>query len=139
MTGNLQGSCQCGQIRYQLQGKIAGFYLCHCSRCRKDSGSAHAANLFCPQAVMEWLAGGELAVEYKVPETRHRKCFCPTCGSSLPYRLDDGTWLVPAGSLDSELVMKPSAHIFMDSKAAWDRDWRADDDPIPCFEGFPGR
>ena len=40
------GTCLCGAVRFEISGSFERFYLCHCSRCRKGSGSAHAANLF---------------------------------------------------------------------------------------------
>jgi hypothetical protein len=40
------GSCLCGEVRYAISGSFDRFYLCHCAHCRKDTGSAHAANLF---------------------------------------------------------------------------------------------
>jgi hypothetical protein len=39
------GSCLCGAVRFEVEGDFQQFYLCHCGRCRNDSGSAHAANL----------------------------------------------------------------------------------------------
>ena len=39
------GSCLCGEVRFEVTGDFERFFLCHCGRCRKDTGSAHAANL----------------------------------------------------------------------------------------------
>ena len=44
------GSCLCGNAKFEVQGKVDGFYLCHCRHCQKDTGSAHAANLFSKSA-----------------------------------------------------------------------------------------
>jgi len=40
------GSCLCKKINFEIEGEFDSFYLCHCGRCRKDTGSAHAANFF---------------------------------------------------------------------------------------------
>jgi hypothetical protein len=40
------GSCLCGKIHYEVTGEFEQFFFCHCKSCRKDTGSAHAANLF---------------------------------------------------------------------------------------------
>ncbi len=53
------GSCLCGEVTYQVEGDFEKFYLCHCERCRKDTGSAHAANLFSSTAKLKWLSGQE--------------------------------------------------------------------------------
>lgn len=49
------------------------------------------------------------------------KSFCKDCGSALPNRQMNGQLVVvPAGSLDSEVTIKPEAHIFDSSRASWD-------------------
>jgi hypothetical protein len=39
-----EGSCLCGRVRYEVTGDIGDFGYCHCTSCRKASGTAHAAN-----------------------------------------------------------------------------------------------
>ena len=128
------GSCLCGAVRFEVTGSFDGFYLCHCQRCRKDTGSAHAANLFSSTARLQWQSGDVHVHRFDVPSTRHTKCFCVTCGSALPYHTSNGQLLVvPAGSLDSEVSVRPNAHIFVGSRAAWDSAL----DAIPGFEELP--
>lgn len=126
------GSCLCGAVRFKVDGGFERFYLCHCSRCRKDTGSAHAANLFASTAKLEWLAGQQHIRSFTVPGTRHTKCFCAACGSALPY-VSDGLLVVPAGSLDTALTIAPDANIFMADRAAWDHDLASvpGDDALP--------
>ncbi|MCI3132528.1 GFA family protein [Phenylobacterium aquaticum] len=56
-TATTAGSCLCGGIAFEISGPFEAFFLCHCSRCRKDTGSAHAANLFSSTAKLTWLSG----------------------------------------------------------------------------------
>jgi hypothetical protein len=56
MENQYLGSCLCGAVTFKVQGSFERFFLCHCSRCRKDTGSAHAANLFSTTARLEWLS-----------------------------------------------------------------------------------
>ena len=115
------GSCLCGAVRFEVDGDFQRFYLCHCGHCRKDSGSAHAANLFASGANLRWVIGETQVTRFTLPSTRHSKCFCATCGSALPYVEPEGGWVVvPAGSLDSDVTLKPDAHIFGSSRASWD-------------------
>lgn len=117
------GSCLCGKIHFEIEGDFEHFYLCHCERCRKDTGSAHAANLFSASARLTWLSGQELVKIFTLPATQHTKAFCSLCGSALPHLQMSGTLLVvPAGSLDSNLAIKPNAHIFTKDRANWDHD-----------------
>lgn len=132
MSGHHTGSCLCGAVRFRIEGEFERFYLCHCSHCRKDTGSAHAANLFSATARVQWLTGGDKVTTYTLPATRHARCFCPICGSVLPHAA--GQFLaVPAGSLDSDVRRRPDAHIFVASRASWDKAL----EDIPAHETFP--
>ena len=128
------GSCLCGLIKFEIMGSFESFYLCHCQHCQKGTGAAHGANLFSSTAKVNWLQGREKVTRYNLPNTRHTKCFCSHCGSGMPVDDPQSPFLVvPAGSLDTALEMKPNAHLFCSSKALWERDF----DSIPQFEKLP--
>lgn len=129
------GSCLCGQVRYEVQGVVGRFYLCHCSHCRKDTGSAHAANLFVPGGELRWRAGVALVRHFQLPGTRHGRSFCSHCGSALPQQPEGGNLVVlPAGGLDAPLGRRPDAHIFAGSRADWDHEFER----LPSFDRLPG-
>ena len=128
------GSCLCGAVRFRIEGGFDRFYLCHCQHCRKDTGSAHAANLFASAATLHWLSGEAQVRNYTLAGTRHARAFCGTCGSALPSLQMDGRLLVvPAGSLDSPLAQRPDAHLFTASRASWD----AQLETLPQLAGLP--
>lgn len=106
------GSCLCGTVRFQVKGEFDSFYLCHCRHCQKDTGSAHAANLFSHSAKLVWQSGADAVASFTLPGTRHSRSFCKLCGSALPNSPVAGLVVVPAGCLDSQLTMLPTAHIF---------------------------
>lgn len=64
MNSTYAGSCLCRAVRFEVVGEFNRFYLCHCEYCRKDTGSAHAANLFSSTAVLRWISGGESVRRY---------------------------------------------------------------------------
>lgn len=116
------GACLCGAVRFEISGAFERFFLCHCARCRKDTGSAHAANLFSSTARIAWASGRDRVRTYRVPSTRHERSFCSQCGSALPcVQMDGALLVVPAGCLDSVVDKRPDAHIFAASRADWDR------------------
>ena len=127
-----QGSCLCGEVRFKVEGEFEHFYLCHCTYCRKDTGSAHGANLFSSKASVNWLSGQDSVRTYNLPQTRHTRCFCNICGSALP-NVTNNMVVVPAGSLDSDPAIAPSGHIFIASRAQWDRNLAS----VPSFDTFP--
>ena len=127
------GSCLCGTAKFAVQGEFDSFYLCHCRHCQKDTGSAHAANLFSQSAKLTWLAGSDAVTTFTLPGTRHKKSFCSFCGSALPGTHDTGLLVIPAGCLDTEISVLPTARIFTSSKAVWDRE----SGTLAEFEGLP--
>ncbi len=127
------GSCLCGTAKFEIQGEFDCFYLCHCQHCQKDTGSAHAANLFSQSAKLIWLSGSDSVTTFTLPGTRHNKSFCQFCGSALPGTHDTDLLVIPAGCLDTDVCMSPTAHIFTSSKADWDSGLEA----LPKFKGLP--
>lgn len=115
----LRGGCLCGAVRYEVTGEPTRFVHCHCSRCRKATGTGHATNLFLQPGTLRWLAGEDRLRSFKVPEAkRFTNVFCETCGSRLPRQAMDAV-IIPAGSLDDEPPVKPDGRIFYGSRASW--------------------
>src|SRR3546814_15118245 len=75
------GSCLCGAVHYQVDGAFEQFYLCHCRHCRKDTGSAHAANLFSSHAALQWISGHDKVTSFRSEERRVGKECVSTCRS----------------------------------------------------------
>ncbi|MDX1460736.1 MAG: GFA family protein [Xanthomonadales bacterium] len=132
----LAGSCLCGTVRYVASGRETRFYHCHCSRCRKVSGTGHCSNLFL-EGELTWLAGEDQLNSFMPPDaSRFRNNFCRHCGSRMPrYDAQFSMVFIPAGSLDDEPGMRPQARIFWGSRAPWS----CTDDEIPCFERYRPR
>jgi hypothetical protein len=133
MESSLSGSCLCGAVRYVATGTEQRFYHCHCSRCRKSSGTGHASNLFL-QGTLTWQSGQELIRSYKPAEAeRFTNTFCEVCGSRVPRFIEKlGLVFIPAGSLDDEPEMRPEARIFVGSRAGWS----CDDSALPGFDQY---
>lgn len=132
MTKN-DGSCLCGTVKFEVHGGFDSFYLCHCEYCQKKTGSAYAANLFSQSAKLAWLAGVDAVTSFTLPGTRHSKSFCKLCGSALPSTQVTGLLVVPAGCLDTEISISPTALIFSSSKASWEGTLGE----VPELEGLP--
>lgn len=118
---SILGSCLCGEVNFKIDGEFESFYLCHCKYCQKDTGSAHASNLFSSIAKLVWQSGKEKIKTYELPSTSHIKSFCSNCGSALPsLQMNNTLLVVPAGSLNQDISIKPNAHIFTSSRANWE-------------------
>lgn len=117
----IKGSCLCQAVSYQFHGPEYVFQYCHCSRCRKFTGSAHASNIIVNPEQFEWLSGEDQVGRFEHPEARHfATCFCKICGSSLPWLTQSGSAvIIPAGTLDEDPKMKPSQNIYWKDRAPW--------------------
>jgi hypothetical protein len=128
-------ACLCGNVTWDAAGPFQFMSHCHCSRCRKGRGAAHASNLITGVDGVRFTRGAELVASYKVPEARFfTQDFCRRCGSPVP-RLDRerNFAVVPMGTLDDDPGISPQAHIFVGSKAPW----YEIADGLPQYEEYP--
>ena len=130
----LRGSCLCGAVQYEATGEPQRFYHCHCSRCRKATGTGHASNFFFQPGTLTWLGGEDQIRAFKVPEAkRFTNTFCATCGARLPRHIQGADMVViPAGSLDTEAPLEPQARIFYGSRASWS----CGGDGLPVYDEY---
>ncbi len=131
------GKCLCGKVSYELSGNMGIFQYCHCSRCRKFTGSAHAANLLVAVDQFRWLSGEEQVGRFEPKEAKHfATSFCRSCGSSMPWLAQSGrAVVVPAGTLDSDPQIRPMQNIFWGSRASWYQEAGE----LPRYEELPER
>jgi len=115
------GSCLCGEITYQYAGPVKVFQYCHCTRCQKFTGSAHASNIIIDPAQFKWLTGKDSVGRFEIPDAKHfATSFCKKCGSSLPWITQSGKAVViPAGTLDDDPKVRPIHNIYLANKAPW--------------------
>jgi hypothetical protein len=82
----MNGSCLCGGVGFAIDGEGAPIEFCHCSRCRKASGSAFAASFCVAASRFRWTRGEELLASFDAPvrtnPPAYRHVFCRACGSS---------------------------------------------------------
>lgn len=116
----IRGSCLCGGVGFEIDGRVSGIGQCHCSLCRKVSGTAANAVLLTAARSFRWTKGESLAKRWSRPVGRGNT-FCSSCGSPLPELHPSGkVFWVPAGLLDDDPGTRVEQHIFVDSKAPWD-------------------
>ncbi|HXX47901.1 MAG TPA: GFA family protein [Myxococcota bacterium] len=130
----IRGSCFCGGIAFEIE-RVAFLRHCHCSTCRKETGSAFGTLAVVRPQHFHWRRGEDLVRFYDYPPDG-RRASCRVCGSKAPLALRNGTIMaVPAGLLDDDPGVRPSLHQFAGSKAPW---WEIADE-LPRFEKWvPG-
>ena len=118
----MKGKCLCGKVQFELLGDIPNLYQCHCSLCRKVSGSSSNSAMRIASERFKWSKGKQEVSSYQTP-SGFISNFCSTCGSPVPnIRASGDDYWVPVGLLEEQAGDKiaVAAHLFVDSKAAWD-------------------
>ena len=120
----IRGSCLCGGVRFEIAQASGPFELCHCSRCRKASGSAFVSGLGVRREHFRFIEGEELIRTYEAPVREspppYWTNFCGRCGSPVPDPKSNAPWLeVAAGILDDDPQLRPERHIMVEVKSPW--------------------
>ena len=117
----ISGQCNCGAVRFNIRNQPLGVYICHCSICRRSTGSNGIAVVVVPNEEFEWTGGADSIAHWHKPNSDWETWFCKTCGSRLPGADDSTRMFVPAGLLaETENRLEVIHHIWVGSKASWD-------------------
>lgn len=117
----IKGSCLCGAVNYQIRAPFLFYKYCHCSRCRKTSGTAYGANILLVAEQFEWTKGMEFIKRFELASAKHFcSGFCSNCGSTMPWQTkNEKYYLVPTGTLDDDPGCRPQNNVFWGSRAPW--------------------
>ena len=113
----LAGSCFCGAARYAVADEFLYAANCHCSGCRRATGSA-----FKPFAGIERhkLSVADNDALLLFGDSAAHDAHCKSCGSLLYSVVRDGGFVhVTMGTLVDPPTIRPTKHIFVGSKAPW--------------------
>jgi hypothetical protein len=131
----VRGTCLCGGVRFEVDPPFLRASHCHCSRCRKHSGTFGLTQGRVPREQFRLLAGEELIRSYR-PTGGMVKAFCSACGSSL----FGGDWpegpeiSIRLGALEGDPGIRPQYHQYVDSRAIWEE---LPDDGLPRHPDAP--
>lgn len=135
MNGPFDGGCFCGKLRYRLHGWPMFTYCCHCTECRRQTGSAFVINAQIESDRVEVLSGEPIAVpvptESGYPHDIYR---CETCQTAVWSNYGRRSWLlfIKVATLDDPAAFRPEAHIYLRSRLPW----LALDASIPGFDEY---
>ncbi|MBT3270553.1 GFA family protein [Candidatus Poribacteria bacterium] len=120
-TNPVDGGCLCGDVRYQLAGKVTRGGLCHCGNCRRAGGAPSVAWVLVAPGGLAFTHGEPTIYAYTrgdgVPT---RRGFCGRCGTQLTYGSDgDSDIGITTGSLDDPERFPPDGVIWEDEKLSW--------------------
>jgi len=126
----LAGACYCRAVLYAVTDEFCYAMNCHCSNCRRTTGSAFKPFAGIERAKLEVIEGRDKLLIVGEPDAHD--AHCAACGSLLYSVVRDGAYVhVPFGTMIDAPTIRPNKHIFVGSKAPWFEIT----DNLPQFEG----
>ena len=120
MMRSMEGGCQCGKVRYRIDGEPLNLAVCHCTECQRQSGSAFGMSLAVKSESFRLLSGELRRFTTLCDSGRTKDCtFCPGCGTRIYHQVVDEVLVVKAGTLDDTSWLNPSAHYWTKRKQPW--------------------
>lgn len=123
MSENIyNGSCLCNKVKYEISGTIKNIIYCHCSNCRKAQGSAFATNGNVNKVNFKFTIGEDALTGYE-SSPGQTKYFCKYCGSPIISKNTKTPDMIRVriGCIESDITEQPEAHIYVSSKANWEK------------------
>jgi len=129
----LRGQCLCGSVRYAVKNAFRYAFICHCSQCRRATGSAFKPFAGIESAAIRLTQGEGRTMIYGDPQRAH-DVHCGRCGSLLYSVVREGAFVhVTLGTLLDMPDIRPAAHMFVGSKAPWFEIAGS----LPQYDAFP--
>ena len=133
----IRGKCLCEGVRFEVSGPLGPLGYCHCSQCRRASGSAFGANADVAKSDLRFAGGEDLIREFESSPGNFR-AFCSRCGSPIYKRSPAKPEVIRIrlGSLEEDPGVRARVHVYVGDKAPW----YEITDALPRFEqGLPRR
>lgn len=116
----LSGKCLCGTVQYAVADEFAYAVNCHCSNCRRATGSAFKPIAGIGRDKLTLTQGSSQIMTFVSEEGSWTSEHCRHCGSLLYAVVKEGTFAhVAMGTLVDTPSIQPSCHVFVGSKAPW--------------------
>ena len=115
----LAGKCLCGVLQYEVEDAFRYALNCHCSDCRRATGSTFKALAGIERHKLRVISGSERILIFGDGQSDH-DVRCEVCGSLLYSVVREGAFVhVTMGSLVDSPKIRPTKHIFVSDKAPW--------------------
>ena len=106
------GGCQCGAVRFHVEGALGDASVCHCRMCQKAFGNFYAPLVSVRQAKLTWTRGEPK--KFRSSNFAFRG-FCGECGTPLSYEAPDGVALAIA-AFDEPAEIAPTVQWGLEGK-----------------------
>ena len=116
------GGCQCGAVRFRVEGALGRASICHCRMCQKAFGSFYAPLVSVAEGTLHWMRGEPKRFQ----SSNHvRRGFCSDCGTPLTYDYHESRHInLTTGSFDQPERFLPKVQFGIEAR-------------LPVFDELP--
>ncbi|MEN8164885.1 MAG: GFA family protein [Acidobacteriota bacterium] len=116
-----KAACSCGQLTLLAEGEPVRISMCHCLACQRRTGSVFGAQARFPGDSVRIKGDSTCYVRKADSGNRINFHFCPSCGSTVFYSLDDdpGIIAVPVGAFADPGFPPPTVSVYEDRMHSW--------------------
>ena len=114
-----EGSCLCGNVRFDYEPPSLWSSHCHCSLCQRAHGAAFVTWVGVSEARFRFLQQYQLAWYKSSPDSS--RGFCQGCGTTLFFQSKrwPGEIHIVRTALPAEIDLEPQAHSYWDTHVNW--------------------
>lgn len=109
----ITGGCQCGAVRFRVDGQLGEASICHCRMCQKAMGGLFGPFVNAPYAALVWTRGERRRFQ---SSNRVRRGFCGDCGTPLTYEYGETHISLAIGALDRPRAARPTEQLASPAK-----------------------
>ncbi len=116
-----KGGCTCGSVRFELEDHPYYVGACHCSTCKKRTGSDYGLSVPTDAENVKTFTG-ETKTHTRTGDTGNQVHyeFCPNCGTTVRWRVErTGRQVFAAGAFDDMSWMAVHGEMYTDEAAPW--------------------
>jgi hypothetical protein len=126
----IKGSCRCGKVQYTVNADPIFTGICHCTSCRKSTGTAYATVVAVPTPALTLTGATTQFDDIGDSGKATHRSFCQVCGTTVTQTADvmDGITMIGVGTLNEPTSVTPAMQIYCDSALPWAK--------VPEMQGF---
>jgi len=134
-SSKFAGGCLCGAVRFESGSEPQLVGHCHCTDCRRSSGTGHSTHAVAPEVALR--VTGTVTFYESTADSGNRvsRGFCGICGSPLLSKNSaiPGMAFVRASAFDDPVAAKPQMIVYASRAPSWDKM----DPALPAFATMP--
>lgn len=113
---SLTGGCQCGAVRFRVDGEPGRASVCHCRMCQKAFAGPYGALVTVRQDQLVWTRGARGRFQ---SSNRVARGFCRDCGTPLTFEWDEAKIDLAVCAFDEPAALAPQVQLRVGAALPW--------------------